>query len=199
MNGKNPIVVAKAVKPIEKRIKADDLSIEHLAWLIQSRSKNQTACLNLFKLFESHPELVKNTEFRGDSQTLVTVGCSLWRAGFLADKTGDREAVFEDAKAFLARILTDNAVNYPQDRSSREWTFNYYAINANNGLSKLAGRWNEVDTVLESDPAKGIRAPHSRWNRYQKAFETAIKCLATELEERENDKTVGTRRRKSHR
>src|SRR5437868_6737279 len=109
--------------------KQDDLSTAHLEWLVQSRMRNQNACLRLFDTFEKYPEQAKNKEFHSQSQSLVAVGFSLWRAAFLADKTGMREAVFADARAFLAQLLTNNAVNYPQDRAAREWTFNYYMTN----------------------------------------------------------------------
>jgi hypothetical protein len=128
--------------------KVDDLGPAHLEWLIQSRMRNQNACLRLFNTFEKYPEQAKSQTFRAHSQTLVAVGFSLWRAAFLADKTGDREAVFADARIFLAKLLTDNAINYPQDRGSREWTFNYYMTNANDALLKLAGRWSNVTAVL---------------------------------------------------
>lgn len=93
--------------------KIDDLSGPHLEWLIQSRMRNQNSCLRLFNIFEKYPIQAKGKEYRAHSQTLVGVGFSLWRAAFLADKTGQREEVFADARAFLAQLLTNNAINYP--------------------------------------------------------------------------------------
>lgn len=187
------------VAPKARQVKIDDLSAEHLGWLVQSRTRNQTACLSLYTLFERHPGLVKNTEFRAASQTLVSIGFSLWRAAFLADKTGSREAVFEDAKSFLARILTDNAINYPKDCSSREWTFNYYMTNANNGLLRLCDKWPEVNATLSKHEKvnKGTRNPHRRWNRHQNAFETAISSFETELTQAATNSTPSTFRKRT--
>lgn len=163
--------------------KQNDLSAPHLEWLIQSRMRNQNACLRLFDTFEKYPDQAKNTAFRAHSQTLVAVGFSLWRAAFLADKSGKREAVFADARAFLAELLTNNAINYPQDRASREWTFNYYMTNANDALLRLSEKWSDVTTVLSKHekPTKGTTSSRRRWNRHQNAFEAALDAYGADL------------------
>lgn len=164
--------------------KTDDLSAPHLEWLIQSRMRNQNACLSLFNTFEKYPDQAQSPEFRAHSQTLVAVGFSLWRAAFLADKTGRREEVFADARAFLAQLLTNNAINYPQDRSSREWTFNYYMTAANDSLLRLSEKWSDIVVVLSKHekPAKGTTNPRRRWNRHQNAFEVALKGYEASLQ-----------------
>lgn len=163
--------------------KQDDLSTSHLQWLIHSRMRNQNACLKLFDIFEQFPDQAKSTTYRAHSQTLVAVGFSLWRAAFLADKSGQREAVFADAKAFLAQLLTNNAINYPQDRASREWTFNYYVTAANDGLLRLSARWSDITSVLSKHEAvtKGTTNSRRRWNRHQNAFETALDAFGKDL------------------
>jgi len=145
--------------------------------------RNQNACLKLFNIFEKYSEEAKAKEFRAASQTLVAVGFSLWRAAFLADKTGQREAVFADARAFLAQLLTNNTINYPQDRASREWTFNYYMTNANDALLRLSGRWSVITTVLSKYErvTKGTTNSRRRWNRHQNAFETALDAYEQDL------------------
>lgn len=110
---------------------------------------------------------------------------SLWRAAFLADKTGKRHAVVEHAKTFLGKMIIDNAITYPQDRNAREWTFNYYTDNAKGGLLTLAKRWNSVGAVLAAKRKvpKESTTSQRRWNRYDDAFENAVECLTAELEE----------------
>jgi hypothetical protein len=163
--------------------KTDDLSAAHLEWLIQSRMRNQNACLRLFNIFEKFSTPAKGKEFRGHSQALVGVGFSLWRAAFLADKTGQGEVVFADARAFLAQLLTNNAINYPQDRASREWTFNYYMTAAKDALIKLSERWNEISIVLSKyeKVEKGTTNSRRRWNRHQNAFEKALDLYERDL------------------
>jgi hypothetical protein len=51
----------------------------------------------------------------------------LWRAAFLADKTGKRAVVFNHGRIFFEKIIKDNAISYPQDKTSREWTFGLIA------------------------------------------------------------------------
>jgi hypothetical protein len=122
-------------------VKADDLSPVHLAWLVESRAINQRGALKLFRLLEKHPDKMKSSDLSMVAQNLVAVCFSLWRAAFLADKTGTRHAVLQDARTFLGKMLTDNAITYPQDRSAREWTFNYYMNNAKDCLMHLSDRW----------------------------------------------------------
>jgi hypothetical protein len=164
--------------------KIDDLSAPHLEWLIQSRMRNQNTCLRLFNIFEKYPTQAKGKEFRVHSQTLVGVGFSLWRAAFLADKTGQREEVFADARAFLSQLLTNNAINYPQDRASREWTFNYYMTAAKDGLLRLSEKWDEVDSILSKyeKVENGTTNSRRRWNRHQNAFEAALNLYESDLD-----------------
>ena len=175
--------------------KADDLSGPHLAWLIESRMRNQNACLRLFHLFEKHPGPAKHKLLRAHSQSLVAVGFSLWRAAFLADKTGQQEAVFSDARAFLAQLLTNNAINYPQDRASREWTFNYYMTNANDALLRLSKKWSGITPVLSKyeKVRKGTTNARRRWNRHQNAFETALDLYEKDLIETSETSSVSSR------
>jgi len=174
-----------AIDPKEKSNspKTDNLTPEHLGWLVESRASNQRAALRLFTLIEKHPEGSKSKEFLRKTQTLIAACFSLWRAAFLADKTGRRHAVLADAKAFLGRMLTDNAINYPQDRSAREWTFNYYMNNARDSLLELAKEWNAVNTVLSAHKkvTKGTTVSSRRWDRHQRALEVAIECFESAL------------------
>jgi hypothetical protein len=163
--------------------KTDNLTPEHLGWLVESRASNQRAALTLFKLIEKHPEKNRSKEFLQRTQTLVAACFSLWRAAFLADKTGKRHAVLADAKAFLGKMLTDNAINYPQDRSAREWTFNYYVKNANDCLLELGKEWAKVSAVLSAPRkvVKGTTASSRRWDRHQRALEVAVECFEEAL------------------
>jgi hypothetical protein len=164
--------------------KQDDLSLMHLDWLVKSRAANQRSALKLFQLFEEHSTTMGAKKRSWIAQRLVAVCFSLWRAAFLADKTGDREAVFVDARHFLGKMLTDNAINYSQDRSAREWTFNYYVNNAKENLLVLSKRWPSIESVRsDTKKHKGLTYAKRRWDRHQAAFETAVECLADELEQ----------------
>jgi hypothetical protein len=122
---------------------------------------------------------------------------SLWRAAFLADKSGTREAVFEHSRSFLERMLADNAITYVQDRNSREWTFNYYASNALEALLRLGERWKSVSEIIDKGRSKNRRLrlngeaplrtpPQRRWDMYQDAFDVAVREFAVELKRKSN-------------
>ena len=127
---------------------------------------------------------METKEFSAKAQHLVAACFSLWRAVFLADKEIKRSQVLAHARNFLAKMLVDNAITYPQDRTTRNWTFNYYMNNATNALVRLSGEWPEVEVVLNDRPkgTKGTTTPQRRWNRTQLAFETAVKYLKDALE-----------------
>jgi len=172
--------------------KLDDLSPEHLKWLVRSRAANQQAALELFKLFEQFPEQLKSAALSRKAQSLVAACFSLWRAAFLADKTGMRKAVFEDARSFLGKMLVDNAITYPQDRSAREFTFNYYMTNATEALLRFSEqRWPQIDSALNTKwgvlkkrkvvGAFATTLPQRRWDKVEYAFEVAIDCLRGHL------------------
>src|SRR4051812_43100849 len=91
-------------------------SVEHLEWAIESRAKNQRACLRLLNLFEAHEDFWKSKEASRAAQDLVAVAFSLWRAAFLAEKSGKRSEVFAHGREFLRRIIEDNAISYVQDK-----------------------------------------------------------------------------------
>lgn len=169
--------------PHAKVIKDDDLSLAHLTWLVGSRSRNQQAALRLFEFLNVHEKVAKTDSFNTDAQRLVAVCFSLWRAAFLADRTGIKHAAFADARAFLGKMLIDNAINYAQDRSAREWTFRYYMDNAKEGLIAVGNRWPEVKKILSRKKSSIGRStsPQRRWTRHQDALEAAINFLAIDL------------------
>ncbi len=154
---------------------------------------NQQAALDLFNLFERYPDALKGAGLSRKAQSLVAACFSLWRAAFLADKTGLRRAVFEDARSFLAKMLVDNAITYPQDRGAREFTFNYYMTNATEALLRFSEQlWPEVDDALKAKwdvlrkkklvDAIATTLPQRRWDKVQRALDVAIKCLKDHLE-----------------
>jgi len=164
--------------------KQDNLNHRHLEWLVASRSDNQKCALELLKLFDKFSIEFHGKELLQIAHGLVAICFSLWRAAFLADKTGQRDLVFADARAFLGKMLVDNAINYPQDRNAREWTFNYYMTNAKNGLMTLSERWSEIERDL-GDRTKTVRGntnAERRWARYQRALTTALGCVSREFE-----------------
>jgi hypothetical protein len=144
---------------------------EHLAWMIEGRAKNQRTALKLHGLFGADADQLKGQN--KTLQELAGVAFSLWRAVFLGDRDGTIEAKNFDAKEFLGKMLTDNAIGFAQDRESREWTFNYYLDNALLRLEELG------ETDLR--PPKGSKSAQNRWERLHIAFDRQVEKVAKKI------------------
>jgi hypothetical protein len=151
---------------------------EHLKWVIEGRARNQTASLKLYSMMLDYKEQIRKKKLATDAQDLAAVCFSLWRAVFLADRTGKLQNKMTDVEHFVAKMLTDNAIAFAQDRGAREWTFNYYIDNALFRLEKLQKYWSPLKNV----PLKpSNRTPRKRWDCLQDAFEEALQLFEREL------------------
>jgi hypothetical protein len=144
--------------------------LEHLRWAVNSRAKNQQCAIRLLILFREHEARWKTKKWSGAAQDLLSVSFSLWRSAFLADKTGQRSEVFDDATEFLENIIEDNAISYPQDKRSKEWTFNYYTRNARAALENLHRFWPELAPKYEGGPRTALK----RWEYCQELLLSAV-------------------------
>lgn len=156
---------------------------EYLKWLVDIRSRNQLASAKLYKLLKDHPNQTK--KFRGsmryDAQTLVAIAFSLWRSAFLSGRSNSGTETAHHAEMFLGEMLETNAINFPQDKNSRNWTFNYYTANARNRLLEYA----EDNPSFDVDKSKLERgstlSPKARWVLFQDVFDEAVEHFAGRL------------------
>jgi hypothetical protein len=163
--------------------------LAHLEWAIQSRAKNQRSCLRLLRLFETYSTKWPTRRYSQQAQDLLAVSFSLWRAAFLADKTGKRSEVFSDAKIFLETIIADNAISYPLDRKSKEWTFNFYLRNARYALEHLHAR---RPALVDEYKVKAELTPTERWEYCQDHLDKALEKFDTTMTD---EVTEGDQRR----
>jgi hypothetical protein len=110
-----------------------------IKWAVESRTRNQRSIIRLLELFDKYETRWKSKKYSRAAQDLASVAFSLWRAAFLADKSSKRSDVFTKGKAFLTRVVEENAIGLPQDKQWRDWAFNYYSRNAQYSLQHLAG------------------------------------------------------------
>lgn len=148
--------------------------LRFLEWTVRSRAKNQVCAVKLLGIFEKYEDRWKTKQWSRAAQELTAVAFSLWRAAFLADKTNKRAEVFKHGRLFLERLIEDNAISYPQDKTSREWTFNYYTRNARYALKSMTQNWPAI--VPEYQDAK--RGPMERWDYCQSVLDTAVTKFA---------------------
>jgi hypothetical protein len=114
----------------------------HFEWLVAARSRNQANLLRL-QTFSKQPQfdgLAADEIWRSVFSLLVGAEFSLWRGAFLVDIQRTWPTVLADAKKLLETLVRDNAVNYPQDRNTREWMSGYYLNNARLRLSWALGK-----------------------------------------------------------
>lgn len=152
-------------------------NLPQIKWAIESRTRNQTSIIRLLELFDKYETRWKSKKYSRAAQDLASAAFSLWRAAFLADKSSKRSDVFAKGKAFLTRVVEENAIGFPQDKEWRDWTFNYYSRNAQYSLQHLARTWNDVAPVFVNQ----TRSPSQRWDYCQDLLDKAIKGFGTTL------------------
>jgi hypothetical protein len=181
---------------------AQSTKLRHLEWAVESRARNQRCAVGLLRLFTEYEDQWKTQKWSRAAQDLLSVSFSLWRAAFLADKSGQRRAVFSDAMEFLEKIIEDNAISYAQDRKCKEWTFNYYTRNARASLEMLVKYWPEQVSAY----AGRKRTSTERWDYCQELLGNAVtqfEKLAREMRARRVARTqakeirLAAKRRKS--
>ena len=116
------------------------------------------------------------------AQGLVGVSFSLWRAVFLSDLS-DEKSYMDDAEEFLGKLILDNAINYPQDRATREWTFAYYVNNAKYRLQQSARLSPEILTEARAAGDELGTTPLSKphWVYWHLQLKGAVKKFSAVL------------------
>jgi hypothetical protein len=152
-------------------------NLPQIKWAIESRARNQKTIIRLLELFDKYESRWKSKRYSRAAQDLASVAFSLWRAAFLADKSSKRSDVFAKGKAFLAKVVEENAIGFPQDKQMRDWTFNYYSRAAQYSLQHLARSWTHVAPAFVTQ----IRTPAERWEYCQDRLEEAITNFAEAL------------------
>jgi hypothetical protein len=158
-------------------MRKDDLTVSHLQWLVDSRATNQKSQVRLYELLKLHHGEFSTggRDTRDLAQALVAALFSLWRAVFLADRSGGTHAVFEDARQFLGKLILDNTVAYPQDRNARDWSFFYYVNNARYRLEAISREWPEL-LPIDKEENKN-RSAKEHWTYYHLAIQSILDTI----------------------
>lgn len=163
--------------------KSEFPSPKHLKWLVESRKENQEVSAHLYELLT--PKCWGNSKLGYEAKTLVSIGFSLWRAAFLANKSGYLTETNEHTRYFLGEMLETNAIAFTQDKKAKGFTFNYYLANVRFRLAEFKhdNPSFEVDALLlEKGKLKKMK-PTDRWRAYQKAFRDAVDHFENRLNE----------------
>src|SRR5262245_16163107 len=104
---------------------------EHLAWAINERAEVQRTLLGLYEFVSNRsPDSIPVVPDQHILNHLIGAAFSLWRAVFLADTFRDHVSVHRDQRAFLDKVISDNAITFADDKNNRHWTVDYYLENA---------------------------------------------------------------------
>jgi hypothetical protein len=138
-------IMAKAGKT-EKQTKANKhIDIQFLAKLTCWRNEAQVALFELLNLVVAKQEKIKRNErHNAIFQLLTGTAFSLWRAVFLSDFSLDSIEALDAAKTFLNKVVSDNAIGYPQEKESRLWVAGFY-------VSHIQYRMYHLHTVYGKD------------------------------------------------
>ena len=121
---------------------------EHLAWAIDQRAEVQRTLLALYEFVRHHRPDILEHHIRYLLDHLIGAAFSLWRAVFLAETFRDVVKIQQSQETFLEKLLTDNAINFSDDKANRHWTVEYYLENAKLRLGRA---------VAYSDTHKGVQ------------------------------------------
>ena len=116
------------------RLCACEAKIGQLKWAIDQRGKIQHSLLALYERVQEREDLPADFELDLPLDHLIAAAFSLWRAVFLADKDRGPIPLRQAQLAFLATVVTTNAVNFSDDRNNSPWSVTFYMENAKQRL-----------------------------------------------------------------
>lgn len=129
---------------------------DNFDWLVKARASNQEVLLRLYRFVKGNSQTLQSDAIkRTVFALLVGAGFSLWRAAFLGDAERKWPAIIGHSEQLLKRLVQDNAVNYTQDRETREWMAGYYI---NNAQWRLLMAWQKLEnSSLQSNALEKLK------------------------------------------
>lgn len=175
-----------------KKRKKPDLG--HLAWALEQRMLIQRTLLELYEFVRSNTSESMHLGPNGQYDFvkpmlldhLIAAGFSLWRAVFLSESDRDFISIYESQEKFLESVLTNNAINFADDRNNRAWTVSYYLENAKHrlaaaqNLAEIYLNNRQRDRVLSLLRLKGendVRMTRYEWECVHCAMRVVLKNL----------------------
>jgi hypothetical protein len=105
--------------------------IEHLRWAVEQRAEIQRTLLALYEYVRKTTPVASYADPKVYLlDNLIGAAFSLWRAAFLAETFRTDESVFRSQELFLAKVISDNSIQFSDDKVNRAWTVGYYLDSA---------------------------------------------------------------------
>lgn len=132
-----------------------DLHEKHLEWAIEQRAEIQRTLLALYRFVLSNEPSTLDQHTRHLLNHLIGAAFSLWRAVFLAHTFRDLDTIHASQEKFLLKVITDNAITFPDDKANSHWTVGYYL---ENGKLRLSSAITYCDAHLGTKLTKDLTA-----------------------------------------
>jgi hypothetical protein len=133
--------------------------VEHLRWAVDQRAEIQRTLLALYEYVRSNPSSSSYAEPKVYLlDQLIGSAFSLWRAVFLAETFRTDETIQQSQEAFLAKVISDNAITFGDDKINRAWTVGYYLDDAKLRIERASSY---ADHHLKTDSRRYV-VPHLR-------------------------------------
>ena len=165
--------------------------LEHLAWAIDQRAEIQRTLLALYKFIRTRKLPQYDHDTMHIFNDLVGAAFSLWRAVFLSETFRDISTIHQSQEDFLEKVITDNAIGFPDDKANRPWTVGYYLENAKFRLQQASAYSdNQNKTTLGETlrpllHVKGTRGAHltrHEWESVHCALRLIFKVIEPDSE-----------------
>jgi len=165
--------------------------LEHLEWAIDQRGKIQHTLLALYKFVRNNSPDQLDLERKSLLDDLIAAAFSLWRAVFLAESKREWTSIHKGQEEFLASVITNNAINYSDDKRHLAWTVSYYLENAKHRIRSAHHNATNnmphdetLSTILSLINVKGTRKAsltRYEWESVHMALRIMLKILAPHM------------------
>ena len=126
------------------------------------RNEAQTIQYDLLKLIaENDSSIRQNDNHNAIAQLLVGASFSFRRAVFFTDNPLELDDALNDAKGFLEKVVSDNAIGYSDEKKFKRWTAGFYVSHIQYRLYHLQATYGSILTSeeLRNFLRDGIHSP----------------------------------------
>ena len=124
-------------------------NLDFLSELVIQRNDTQNILFELLRLVVDHREIAGDLEINSIFQLTVGAAFSLWRAIVLADRPFEPFGALSDAKELLNRVVSFNAVLFPDEKETRQWMGGYYVSNIEFRLKNISDTYGAILNIKE--------------------------------------------------
>jgi hypothetical protein len=103
--------------------------MKFLEALVGRRNATQVLLFRLLKFARNAGAVLSNPDVNAAFQLIVGATFSLWRAIVLAEEPLEHSSALRDAEKLLDRVVSFNAILFPDEKATKQWMGGYYVTN----------------------------------------------------------------------